>query len=697
MKTYPTEKIRNLVLAGPHGVGKTALADAILHVTGKVGRRGSVDDGSSVFDYLDEEIAKRQTMSASLAWTEDRGHKLNLIDTPGVEDFRGDLYASLVAVEGVVFVVKGDGGFEVAANSLWNLIRQFDKPTVIAVNRMNKEHANWQESLASIRENVGVNAVPVQLPIGEREGFEGVVDLVEGKAYRFEDGQPEVMDVPADLQGAVEAAREGLMDAAAETVDELMEKYLEEGSLTREELVRGLKAGISAGTVYPIVVTAADSEVGVTNLVRAVIDLLPSPQLIESIEGINPDRDEAAAFPCSPGGDPLAFAFKKQFETQGGDVVWLRVFSGTLESGANLTTSPGGNSERLGQMNVVVGKQKEKVDTAVAGDIVVAAKLKVTGIGTTLHPPGKPFALPPVPYATPTFSEAIRPVTVGDEDKMATGLSRIRDEDPTFELRHQADLHQSVLVTQGETHTAYILDKLKKATGVEVERERPRVAFKETVKGTAEKQGRHKKQTGGRGQFGDVHLRIDPLPRGSGFEFADEVVGGVVPNKFIPAVEKGCRETLKEGLVAGYEMVDVKVALFFGSYHAVDSSEAAFKTAARIALRRAVDEEADKLRPVILEPVMNVKITVPQAYMGDVMGDISTRRGQIQGSETQGSYQVVGAVIPEDELYGYATTLRSMTQGTGTFTMEFSHYAEVPGDVQARLVSEYKKRHTEAE
>jgi elongation factor G len=392
----------------------------------------------------------------------------------------------------------------------------------------------------------------------------------------------------------------------------------------------------------------------------------------------------------------VALAFKRQYEAQGGDVTWLRVFSGSLKSGDTVNCGDGRSSERIGQLSVAIGKQKDKIDEAVAGDIVLAAKLKSTHTGTTLAS-GVDICLPPIAYPVPTSADAIRPVTSGDEDKMAAGLGKIRDEDPTFELRHQPELAQTLLATQGEMHTAFILEKLKKQTGVEVERSRPRIAFKETIRGTTEKQGRHKKQTGGRGQFGDVHLRIEPMPRGEGFEFADEIVGGVVPNKFIPAVEKGCRETLREGLVAGYEMVDVKVALSFGSYHNVDSSEAAFKMAARKALKNAIAEDSDKLRPVILEPIMKVRIVVPQAYMGDVMGDVSTRRGAIQGSDADGPYQVITANVPEDELYQYATSLRSFTQGTGTFTMEFSHYAEVPGDVQARLVAEYEKQATAEE
>ena len=689
MKSYPLDKIRNIALIAPHGVGKTALADALLHVTGKVGRRGNVDDGSSVFDYLEEEIEKKQTMSASLAWADVNGCKVNLIDTPGVDDFRGDVYASLEVIEGAVFVVKADGGYEVASDSLWRLLRAHEMPSFIVINRMNKEQADWDDALESIRERVGVNAVPIQLPIGDKEGFKGVVDLIKMKAFILDGGKVVEQDVPADLQDAAQEAREALMDPAAEAVDELMEKYLEEMTLTDEELVGGLKAGIAAGTVFPVLATAADTEVGVGALLTSVTDLLPSPAIRTEIKGVVGDgEDEEKTFACSADGETLIYAFKKQYEAQGGDVVWVRVFSGKVGSGDNLTTG-GGDSERLGQMSIAVGKQKDKIEVAVAGDIVQAAKLKATGIGTTLTAKGG-FALKPIPYAVPTNAEAICPVTAGDEDKMAAGLNKILEEDPTFELKHQAVLSQTLLVTQGDIHTAHILDKLKKSTGVEVERSRPRVAFKETVKGKTEKQGRHKKQSGGRGQFGDVHLRIEANERGAGFAFANEIVGGVVPGKFIPAVEKGCRETLVDGLIAGYEMVDLKVALFYGSYHNVDSSEAAFKTAARIALQKAAEEDAAALRPVILEPIMDVRVVVPKDYMGDVMGDISTRRGSIQGAEADGPYQVVVAQVPEDALYHYAISLRAMTQGTGTFTMEFSRYAEVPGDVQKRLVDEYQ-------
>ncbi len=688
------KKIRNIALVGPHGVGKTSLADAMLHVTGKVGRRGSVDDASSVFDYLDEEMERKQTLSSGLAWTEFEDNKFNIIDTPGVEDFRGDTIAAMRVVEGILFVVKADGGFEVASENLWNRVRSTQLPTCIVVNRLSKDQADWRDTLNGLKDRVP-GVAPLQLPIGVGENFQGVIDLITMKGYRF-DGQGVIeMEIPGDMADAVEEAREMLTDAAANADDELTEKYLEELSLSNEDIMAGLKKGTIEGTVFPIFFTDAVSEAGVTSLLRSVGNLIPSPACLlgKELEGVEPGGEDDVVFTPGEKEPVVALAFKRQYEAQGGDVTWLRVFSGSFKSGDTLQCSDGRSSERIGQLNVVVGRTKEKIDVAVPGDIILAAKLKSTQTGTTLTS-GVSFAFKPFDYPVPTSADAINPVTSGDEDKMAAGLNKLREEDPTFSLIQQPHLSQTLLATQGEIHTNFLLEKLKKQTGVVVERVRPRINFKETIRGTAEKQGRHKKQTGGRGQFGDVHLRLEPLPRGTGFEFVDAIVGGVVPNKFIPAVEKGARETLQEGLIAGYEMVDVKVSLFFGSYHNVDSSEAAFKAATRKALKAAVDEEASKLRPVILEPIMKVRIVVPQSYMGDVMGDISTRRGAIQGSDADGPYQVVTANVPEDELYQYATSLRSLSQGTGHFTMEFSHYAEVPGDVQKRLIGEHKKSQT---
>ncbi len=697
MKTFPMEKIRNVALVGPHGVGKTSLADSMLHVSKKVGRKGNVDDGSSHFDYFEEEIERKQTVTASLAWTEFEGNKINIIDTPGVDDFRGDVHAALRVVEGLMFVVKADGGFEVASENLWNLIRSTKLPTFIVVNRMHKEQADWRAVMNGLKDRVA-GVAPLQLPIGNGDSFEGVIDLVTMKAYKSTGEESVAIDIPADMNDAVEEAREMLMDAAASADDDLTEKFLEEMTLSEEDVILGLKKGTLEGTVFPVFFTDAEKEVGVRSLLRSANNLLPSSfsRTRSEMKGVRAGLEEEASFTPGPDGPVVAFAFKRQYEAQGGDVTWLRLFSGSLKSGDNLSCSDGRTSERMGQLSITVGKTKEKIDVAGPGDIVLAAKLKNTQTGDTLTS-GVDFSFVPITYPVPTSADAISPSTSGDEDKMAAGLNKIREEDPTFSLIHQPHLAQTLLATQGETHTNFLLEKLKRQTGVSVDRRRPRINFKETIRGMAEKQGRHKKQSGGRGQFGDVFIRMEPQERGAGFEFANEIVGGVVPGKFIPAVEKGCRETLLEGLIAGYEMVDVRCALYFGSFHNVDSSEAAFKMAARKALKAAIAEESDKLRPVILEPIMQVKIVVPQTYMGDVMGDVSTRRGALQGTDANGPYQIIIANIPEDELYQYATSLRSFTQGTGIFTMEFSHYAEVPGDVQKRLVGDYKKSQTAEE
>jgi elongation factor G len=411
------------------------------------------------------------------------------------------------------------------------------------------------------------------------------------------------------------------------------------------------------------------------------------------LAGVKPGGSGTVTLAASPAGPKVLYAFKRQIEAQGGDITWLKVCSGTVAAGDALTNAATGTQERLSQLSVAVGKQREKIETVGLGDIFIAPKLKATPVGSTLHDGGGAIALPAIPYPAPTATEAIYTVTAGDEDKMSTGLTKLHEEDPTFEIRHESALSQTLLIAQGEAHILHLLEKLKKMFGVEVARKRPRVAFRETIRSKVEVQGRHKKQTGGRGQFGDVWLRLEPLPRGEGFEFVDGVVGGVVPNKFIPATEKGVRETMAQGVVAGYEVVDMRVTLYFGSYHAVDSSEAAFKTAARKAIQKGVREA----NPALLEPIMSVTVTVPEAYMGDVMGDISSRRGRIQGMEADGPYQVVKALIPQDELYQYATALRSLTQGTGIYRMDFSHYDEVPSDVARKLMEAYEKSRTEEE
>ncbi len=691
MKTYAMDMIRNIALVAPHGVGKTSLADAMLHVAGKVGRRGNVDDGSSVFDYSDEEIEKKQTMSASMGWVDIDDVKINIIDTPGVNDFRCDMYCALEVVDSILFGVKADGGLEVSSDALWRTMREREMPTIIVLTRMNKEHADFEKALSEFNDHLGGTSVPAQLPIGSGEGFKGVVDLLSNQAYELDgDGTVKPIDIPADMADEVEAAREELMNAAAETDEDLIEKFLEEGTLSDEDMMAGLTAGMIAGQVYPVFLTAADNEVGVTPLLSAIAKLMPSPAVQTEIEGMDPGTENEVTVEIGPDKESVAYAFKYQREAQGGDQTWLKVWSGGLKSGDNFSTTTN-NSERIGQLSLAQGKSREKVDGVSAGDIVLAAKLKSSPTGTTLYTKAAQIQLPAPRLPNPTSSEAITSAVAGEEDKMGVGLNKLMEEDPSFRIIHDGELSQTLLNGQGEMHLTSVLDRLKKQFGVVVERNRPRVAFKETIKTKVEVQGRYKKQTGGRGQFGDVYLRLEPLPRGEDFEFADEIVGGVVPSKFIPAVEKGVRETMARGVVAGYQMVDMRVALYFGSFHQVDSSENSFKAAARIALQKGVPDA----KPTLLEPIMQVTIRVPETYMGDVMGDISGRRGQPQGMEADGPIQIIKALVPQDETYQYSTTLRAMTQGTGEFSMEFSHYSEVPGDVAKQLIETYQKSRTE--
>ncbi|MBT3317141.1 elongation factor G [bacterium] len=690
MKTYATEQIRNVLLIAPHGVGKTTLADAMLHVSGSVGRRGNVDDGSSMFDYLDEEISRHQTMSASMAWVDVNKTKINVIDVPGVADFRCDLYAALRVVESGLFMVKADGGLEVSSDALWRLARKQNLPMFLVITRMNKDNADFEKAMREFNDHLEGTSVAVQLPIGKGESFKGIVDLIGMKAYEYVDGKANAIDIPADMADAVEEAREELMSAAAEADDDLIEKFFEEGTLSNEDLIAGLSIGIASGEVHPVFVTAADAEIGVGSLMNSIVDFMPAPSTSQELTGTELIGDDEASLTVATDGPAVAFAFKYQRETQGGDNTWLKVISGSLSSGENMDNSDG-NSERIGQLSFAQGKTREKIDSAACGDIVLAAKLKHTSVGATLCSSGANIDLGKIAFQAPTSSEAIFCVNAGDEDKMGIGLSKINDEDSSFEVRHEPALAQTLLVGQGEMHLAFILEKLKNQYGVEMQRKRPRVAFKETIRKSVEVHGRYKKQSGGRGQFGDVWLKLEPQPRGDGFEFINAIVGGAVDGKFIPAVEKGSVETLKNGIVAGYEVVDIKVTLYDGSYHQVDSSENSFKSAARVALTDGVPTA----NPGLLEPIMSVTIRVPEMYMGEVMGDISTRRGQPLGMEADGPIQVIKASIPQDEMYQYATSLRAMTQGTGDFAMEFSKYANVPGDVAKKLIADYEKRKAE--
>lgn len=686
MKQYAPGNIRNIALVGHQESGKTILAESLLFSAGAVTRLGKIEDGNTAMDYTPEEVQRQISIHSGVASCEHGGCKLNIIDTPGYEDFIGDVLFSLDVTEGAIVAVRSDAGIEVGTEKVWGYLRSANRASILVVNKMDKEHADFQNCVDQMTETFGPNVRMFQLPIGQGDSFGGVVDLVANKGLEF-DGKGGVKEVgvPGDLADRVAELRRELMETAAESDEALMEKYLETETLTDDEFRAGLARGVRAGDVFPVLCTAAALNQGAAPVLDAMVAYLPSP------EGSTKAAEGDTEVKTDPSGPKSAYVFKNTTDAHVGDMLFLRVYGGTFTVSDDVYNPNRSQGERLGQLLAVVGKNRQDIESLGAGDIGAVVKLKATKVMDTLCDKSKQVQLVPTELPNPSIFSAITPAAKGDEEKMGTGLNRLHDEDPTFAMRQDAEMRQTLISGQGELHLDVVVGRLKERYGVEVNLERPRVPYRETVKKMAEAQGRHKKQTGGRGQFGDVWLRIEPLPRGEQFEFVDAIVGGVVPGKFIPAVEKGVVETMKKGVIAGYPMVDIKATLYDGSYHTVDSSEQAFKTAAWLAFKAAVQ----KAGPTLLEPIMTVSVKVPDEYLGDVMGDLSGRRGKIQGTEPQGKFALVTALVPQAELYRYSTMLRSMTHGRGSHQREFSHYEEVPHDVAAKIIEEAEKEKEE--
>lgn len=685
MKQYGPDEIRNIALVGHQDTGKTMVAEAVLFSTGAVTRMGRVEDGNTTMDTSPEEIERQISIQASLAFCDFKNHKINIIDTPGYEDFFGEVVGALDVVEGTVVVVRGDAGVEVGTEKVWNYVSDKKLPAMICINKMDKEHASFDKCVEQLQEVIGREAVIVQVPIGEGDSFKGVVDLLGGKAYEYATdgkGKSKEIDIPDDLKNRVEELRRELFESAAENDEALMEKYLETDSLSREEILKGLASGVREGEVFPIFCTSAEKNIGIAQLLEGVVDLMPAPshrpqRLVDSEETLQAD----------PSKSPAAKIFKNVSESHLGDMLFLRVYQGTLTSGADIFNSTRTTSDRLGQLFYVQGKNRTDTEKVTAGDLGAAVKLKSAHVGDTLCTKAKPVRIPPTDYPKPSIFSAIAGAAKGDEDKIGAGLNRLKEEDPTFDVTVDSEIRQTLIAGQGELHLDILVNRLKKRYGVDVVLSKPRIPYKETILKTAQAQGKYKKQTGGRGQYGDVWLKVEPLPRGNDFEFVDAIVGGVVPGKFIPAVEKGVRAAMGDGVLAGYPVVDVRATLYDGSYHTVDSSEQAFKVAGSMAFKKA----ATDAKIALIEPIMNVEIRVPEDFMGDVMGDLSGRRGKIQGMGPEGRSSVIRCQVPLSELYRYSTHLRSMTQGRGTHTREFSHYEEVPHDIAQKIVEEAKK------
>lgn len=690
MKTFDTAAIRNLAVVGHSGAGKTSVGEALLYTAGAATRQGKIQEGTSILAHTPDEVKRHISLYLSWAAFEARGTKINLLDCPGYADFVGEVHAGLYAADTALIVVNGVSGVEGDTEKHFDLIVERGKPAMFVVNMLDKEQANFQKTVDAIRAMTD-RAVPIVIPVGSGPTLEGVAHVLSGKSYLGDAKSPKEGATPADLSEMVEQARTQITELAAEMEDALMEKYFA-GELTPEEIERGFHAGVAKGRIYPILAMSADRNIGTSTLIDAILTLAPAPHEVPGPLGIRPGAETETPIAGGPS-DPLsAIVFKTTSEVLPQDVYLIRVFSGYIEKGMDVYNSRRDQSERMSQLYHFCGKERTDADRIVAGDIGATVNLKTTGTNDCLSLKEKKIVLKAIDYPEPVHEVAIAPAKKGDEEKVGSWLSRFHLEDPTLQTRVDSNLHQTILRCMGDLHIDVVLDRMRRRGQVEAVVTKPKIPFRETIRGMADVSYRHKKQTGGRGQFADVSIKVEPLPRGGGFEFLDEIVGGVIPSRFIPAVEKGVVEKMGEGVLCGYPVVDVRVRLHFGGYHDVDSSEMAFKIAAREAFKDGIE----RAQPVLLEPIMRVDVSVPDDYMGDVMGDLSSRRGKILGMEPVGKVKRVSALVPAAEIYQYSTKLRSMTQGRARFTFSFDHYEEVPREVQEKLVEQLRKEQQEA-
>ena len=684
MKVFNSEQIRNIGVGGHSGSGKTSLVETMLFAMGETTRIGATEQGNTISDYNEDEIERQVSINTSILHGEWKQTKLNMIDTPGFSDFYGDVVSGMRAADFMMIVVSAADGVQVGTERVRQMADRYHLPRFYVINKLDRENVDFDSVYKELRDRFGKKLAIAQFPAESGPNFTTVIDVIKQKAYKYahdKSGKVTEEAVPGNLQAQVDKIRNELIETVAESDDALLETYFEAGELTEAQLLEGFKNAINRQMIVPVVGTSATANVGVNSLMDFVVDYMPDPTRRPAIEHDGATRAPSDSEPLS------ALVFKTVSEAHVGELSLVKVFSGILKSGDEVYNPDSSKSERIGQIFLLNGKNKKNIDQLHAGDIGALVKLKSTHTGNTLCQKGKEFELPAIEFPEPLISVAVVAKAKGDEDKIGSGLHTLHEEDPTFLVRYDGELKQTIASGQGELHLDIIFKRLKQRFHVEVDTEKPNIPFRETIRKKAEAQGKFKKQTGGRGQYGDAHLRIEPLPRGEGFEFSDEITGGVIPGKFIPAVEKGAIETCEKGVLAGFPVVDIKVAVFYGSYHNVDSSEMAFKVASSMALKKAFMDAS----PILLEPIYTLQVKVPEDYMGDVMGDISSRRGKISGMDADGRFQVINAKVPLAELYKYSNTLRSMTQGQGIFHIEFSHYEEVPGDVAQKIVEEAKK------
>ncbi len=683
MNEYKSDKIRNVALIGHSSSGKTSLAEALLFNTGATTRLGKVDDANTVSDFDPEEQRRKISISASIVPCEWNGYKINLIDTPGYIDFAGEMKGALRVADVAVIMVDAVAGIEVGTELVWQYCDELNLPRVIYINKMDRENADFDKALDQLREHYGKSIAALQVPIGKEAAFKGEVNVVSRKAFL---GKSEGA-IPPELQDAVEARRAQLVEIAAESSDALIEKYFETGELSEEEIRAGLEHGVAGGTLVPVLCGSAAQNIGVDYLLKFFADYTPSPVEMPAQVAVNNATQKQEKLPSSDTGPLAAFVWKTQADPYVGKLTYFRVYSGTMQSDSRVNNSRTNGEERIGQLYVLRGKEQLPIKHIYAGDLGAVAKLGDTSTNDTLCDKAHPLELAKISYPNPVYSVALTPKTKTDLDKMSAALQKLTDEDPTLRVYREPDTGESIMAGMGDSHVSVAVQRLKQKFGVELLTSEPKIPYKETITKKAEVQGRHKKQTGGRGQFGDTWVRFEPLPRGSGFEFAEEIFGGSVPNQYIPAVEKGMREVIARGALAGFPTTDFRAVLYDGSYHPVDSSEMAFKLAAHKAFKQGIPAAG----PVLLEPVMNMEITIPDNFMGDIIGDLNTKRARVQGMDQKGSWSVITAQAPLAEIARYATDLRSMTQGRGYFTMAFDHYDIVPSHIASVIIEKAKK------
>jgi elongation factor G len=688
MSHIETKKIRNVSVIAHGGAGKTTLVEAMLAGTKVIDRPGTVEDGNTVTDFEPEEINRKISLSSALAFCDHNGYRINIIDTPGYINFIEDAKGCLSVSDGAVVIVSALSGVKAETEKIWKFACDYEIPRVVFINKLDRENANFDMAVGEIESSYNSSAIPLNIPMGLAEQFEGVIDILRMKAIRYKDGKSSEEDIPDAYRAAADEYRKKLVEKIAESDDNLLEKYLEGEELTKEEITKGLRESSITRKFIPVVCGSALKGIGVQQLFEVIELCLPSPvekASITPVVGRHPQKEEEVKREPAEDAPLSARVFKTIADPFAGKLTYFRVYSGVMKSDSNVYNPNSDSKMKMGHLFYLLGKKQVPVQKVGPGEIAAVAKLKETATGDTLCDVGEPIMFDPIKFTDPMISYAIEPKTRGDEDKVSTGLHKLLEEDPTLKFQRDSDTQEMILSGMGQVHLEVTLERLKRKFGAEVVMKTPKIAYKETIRSSASAQGRYKKQSGGRGQFGDCWIKIEPLERGEGFEFVDKIVGGVIPRQYIPAVEKGIVEAMKEGPLAGYPTVDMRATVYDGSYHTVDSSEMAFKIAGSFAFKKATQDA----KPVLLEPIIKVEVIVPDDFLGGVLGDLNSKRGRVQGVEPQaGGSQKINALVPMAEMLAYANQLNSITSGRGIYTIEFSHYEEVPAHLTQKIIAE---------